>query len=63
MRKRRLPVDPEKMSNEELVSLLKTFHQEEGERPYHPNSMLAMALAEPKEACLLYTSPSPRDRG
>ena len=50
MTKRRLPVDPEKMSKQELVYLLKTYHQEEGERPYHPDSMLAMALAEPKEA-------------
>ena len=50
MTKRKLPVDPEKMSKEELVSLLKTLHEEEGVKAYHPDSMLAMALASPKEA-------------
>ena len=50
MTKRKLPIDPENMSKEELVSLLKTLHEEEGAKAYHPDSMLAMALASPKEA-------------
>lgn len=50
MSRNSLPEELEKMNKEELIALLKQLHAEEGEKSYHPDSMLAMAMASPQEA-------------
>lgn len=50
MSRKALPLELEKMTREELISLLKQLHAEDGENSYHPDSMMAMALASPEEA-------------
>lgn len=50
MEKQTIPIDLEKMSKEDLIILLKQLHSNDDEKPYHPDSMMAMALASPKEA-------------
>ena len=43
-------IDLENMTKEELIALLKAMSGDEDEKPYHPDSMIAMAMASPKEA-------------
>jgi len=42
----------EDLTKEELILLLKQFHDksDETEKPYHPDSLMALSLASPKEA-------------
>ena len=53
------------MTDRAIMSVLNPIHptevifKEDIELAYHPNGMLFRAL----DTCLLYTSPSPRDRG
>ena len=43
-------MDLDDLSKEELIALVKAMNSNEGEKPYHPDSLMAMALASPKEA-------------
>jgi len=43
-------LDLEEMSKEELITLIKAMNSEEDNKQYHPDSMMAMAMASPKEA-------------
>jgi len=44
-----IPIDLERMSKDELILLMKQLHDQDAERLYHPDSMMAMAMASPKE--------------
>jgi len=45
-------MDIEDLSKDELIALLKQFHEktDETEKPYHPDSLMALSLASPEEA-------------
>lgn len=43
-------IDLDDLSKEELIALIEAMNSKEGEKPYHPDSLMAMALASPKEA-------------
>jgi len=38
------------LSKEELLKLLKKAHEADPDQPYHPDSLMAMAVADPVEA-------------
>jgi len=40
----------DKLSKEELLELLKEVHKANPDQPYHPDSLMAMAVADPVEA-------------
>ena len=42
--------DLNKLSREELLDLLKDVHDANPDQPYHPDSLMAMAVADPVEA-------------
>jgi len=43
-------IDLEELSKEELLELIKAMNVKDGEKPYHEDSIIAMAMADPKEA-------------
>ena len=51
------------MAAERLVAYLKNYMQKSEKGQEDPMYQLAMTLLERNQRCLLYTSPSPRDRG
>ena len=42
--------DLDKLSEEELLELLRKVRKDNPEEPYHPHSMMALAVASPEEA-------------
>ena len=42
--------DLDNLSREQLLELLKEVHKSDPDQPYHPDSLMAMAVADPVEA-------------